>query len=920
MTMKTLWRVLVLLVVAVAGAHAQSAGSPGEIRGTITDASGSGMPGVSVVVLDKQTGNDYRAVSNGQGQYRVAGLPPASYRVTAKGAGSGGKVQQDVKVTAGTSAVVDLRMQDKTGAPKSAFVKPEWEPGSQPGTLDSQQITDLPSVQRDVVRFSLLLPAVSDSNTTVDNLDFRVKQAPQSGLSILGSNGRGNSVSVDGGEADNDTGGFRTTVSQEAVKELQVVGSNFPTAQGPVAGRSVNIVTQSGSNELHGGVFGFFGNDAMNAADPFSMTQALQPSQVFNPASPDLQGVPVKNGLSQQQFGGSVGMPLSKDKTYVFGSFEGLRRDAQDAVSLLRNTSLFRPESDAQNDQAAVINGLATLAGNPPVPCLTGQPALPAATCAAILTNILTINPVTSPLNAYLVNQFENNGGTFPYLTRDYLASLRMDNDFSKNDRFTVRFNFGHNQDEAPDSQIFNGFSRGSAIHSYDYAGQASWSHDFSPMTRNELRFQLAYSHFDVLPNQTGAAGLDIAGYANLGTDYYLPSRTGMTHAQFADNVAMTRGRHKLDLGIEEWIRRDNTDSSAFMPGRFVFGALPGGILSPCLQVPAACGLVGVNAATINALQSASLGLPQFYQQGFGLGAYSYTSPLTTVYAQDAFSLRPNFTLTLGVRYGLEANFGTLNTDENNVAPRVAFAWDPFNDHKTVVRGGYAIAYVPYNSQIADLVGLLGTVNYYRQIANIDIPLTGVPGNPALTSAAVFQTLFAQGKVQCTVPAPGDPACITPADLTQFGISITHSGALMPLTTLFSASANFRNAYSQQGEFGIEHELAGGLTVSASYVYVHTVGLPVALDSNLLTPPVTSVTLANGQPFSYHNWGALGCPASCFVDPTILQNNVYSSVASAVYQGGIFEARFDNELRTTPTARPSTMPPTTIPNMPRSTS
>src|SRR5258708_39601324 len=107
-----------------------------------------------------------------------------------------------------------------------------------------------------------------------------------------------------------------------------------------------------------------------------------------------------------------MGFPIKKDQTVMFIAFEGLRQNAQNAVPILTSTSIFRPNSG----QNAIISGLTAL-GATPVPCLTGQPALPAATCAGILNNILTINPATSPRNAYIINQFENNGGLFPYPT-----------------------------------------------------------------------------------------------------------------------------------------------------------------------------------------------------------------------------------------------------------------------------------------------------------------------------------------------------------------------------------------------------------------------------------------------------------------------------------------------------------------------
>src|SRR5258708_2891127 len=373
-----------------------------------------------------------------------------------------------------------------------------------------------------------------------------------------------------------------------------------------------------------------------------------------------------------------------------------------------------------------------------------------------------------------------------------------------------------------------------------------------------------------------------------------------MRRYEAADNLTMVRGHHTMKFGGYFLYRGNHSESHTFFPGRFVFGNLPGGIVTPCFQVPAACAtgpgvpLLSATPASINAIQSLSLGLPQFYQQGFGNPTYNYPRPWTAFYAQDTWQIRPNLTLNYGLRYELDAQYGDLRTYKKNFGPRASFAWGPFKDHKTVVRAGYGIFYSPVYGQIADVVQTLGVVNGNRQIAQVFCPLTGCGGG--LTSAAIFQTLFAQGKVQCTTPAPGNAACITPADLTQFGINITHSGPVPPLTVLFSAQPNYRNPYAQQAEVGIEREIAKGWSAALSGIYVHTIGLPVALDrNNLPGAPLQTVALASGATTTFHQWGAAACAVAvnnpCFANPALLQDNVYSSKGAALYEGVILEVR-----------------------------
>ncbi|MDE3169870.1 MAG: TonB-dependent receptor [Acidobacteriota bacterium] len=895
--MKRMW-IFVFAVCAslflLPNTHAQGVGASGDLTGTITDPSGAAIANAQVSVSQPDRGFQRATTTDETGEYRFTGLAPANYELTISASGFAAVAQKGVTVTIGQITVADFQLSvasvaqevEVTGAAPVVNV----EQAQQANSISDQYITDLPINRRDYLTFTLLAPGVSNATRLASDQDFRVKQTPQSGLSFYGSNGRGNSFTVDGGEANDDSGGVRLNVSQDAVQEFQINRSNYTAELGGASGASINIVTKSGTNNLHGSLYGYFRNDALDARDPFAFTQALQPGQIFNPAQPDTVGAPAKNSLNRQQFGGTVGLPIQKDKTFLFGSFEGLRQDAQNAVPILTDTAIFRPLSIPQNNQTAVINGLAAEGGTA-VPCLTGQPALPAATCAAILTSVLTVSSGAGPLKDFLINQFEGNGGLFPYATREYLGFVRLDHQFDEHNQLFVTYSYGHDREENPDVQSLTGFSRGSLTRGYDHTLQAAWFHQFSANFSNEARGQFNYHNFDVISNAPAEVGLDIPGFVSLGTNIFLPNYSILRRYEFADNVTLLHGHHTWKFGAEELIRGNHTEAHTFFPGRFVFGNLPGGILSPCLQVPAACGLAA-NPAFIDSLQSAALGLPQFYEQGFGNPVYNFSRPFTALYAQDSWSVASNLLLNVGLRYELDTQSGELGTDKDNFAPRISIAWDPFKDHKTVVRAGYGIFYSEIDAQIPDVVHTLGNYNNSRQISNFLVPLTGEPGNPGLTSAAIFQTLFAQGKVQCTTPAPGNAACITPANLTQFGINVSNTGALPPLTVLFAGQPDYQNPYSQQAELGVEREVAHGLSVSASYIYVHTQRLPVSIDTNLLPAPATSVPLANGGLATFRNWASPTCganPFACFVNPLILQNNVYESKASALFQGGIFE-------------------------------
>jgi Carboxypeptidase regulatory-like domain len=909
MRLFNLAKVLFVCLLISGLAHAQGVGASGGLKGLVTDPSGATVANATVIATDVAKGTKRTVSSDSNGEFQIPGLLPSAYSVTVSKTGFQSEIAKSLVVNVGQTVVQDFHMKlsqvSESVEVTTEVPVVETERTSQSDVINQQYIEDLPINRRDYLTYTLLAPGVSDSTHLASDQDFRVKQTPQSGLSFYGSNGRGNSVTIDGGEANDDAGGVRTTMSQEAVQEFQINRSNYGAELGGASGATVNIVTKSGGNAVHGSLFGFFRNDALDASNPFSLNQALTPGQVFNPAVP-INATHVKDSLNREQFGASIGFPIKKDKTFLFGAFEGLMQDAQNAVPILTSTSIFNPTGA---DQALI----GQLAAHPAaVPCLSvpGNPTappifLPGPTCAFALTSILTVNPFAAPnpflspghiaLNGFLVNQLETNGGLFNFNTRQYLASTRFDHQFSDKNQVFLRYSFGHDREESPDVQSLTGFSRGSSIHSLDHTLLASWFHQFSGKTLNEARVQYDYDDFNVLPNAPGEVGLDIPGTANLGNQIFIPSLTIMRRYEFADNFSVIKGKHALKFGGYELLRGNHTESHTFFPGRFVFGNLPGAVLSPCLQFPAACALTAP-ATQITPLQSASLGAPQFYQQGFGNPTYTYTRPLTSFYAQDNWSLKQNFTVNLGVRYEIDQQPSVLHTSYNNFAPRVSFAWDPFSDKKTVIRAGYGIFYSPIYGQIADVAQTLGVVNGVRQIAQIFVPLTGSPGNPALTSAVMFGNLFAEGKISpCTV-APGQAACITPADLTQFGIAVTHTGPVPPLSVVFSGQPNYKAPYSQQAEFGIDREIGAGFSVSLSGIYVHTIGLPVAIDQNdLTTAPITSVPLQNGSVASFRNFAGASCAGAgivtCFANPLLLQNNVYSSKGSALYEGGILEIR-----------------------------
>src|SRR5947207_2278837 len=588
-SIKILVAVSVCLLLAAGSAYAQGVGASGEITGTVMDPSGAVVPNATVTATEAQKGLKRTATSDSKGEYRLAGLPPSTYDVSSQLTGFRTSIQK-VVVTVGQSVILDFHLSVSQVSEQVEVTTEaplvEIEKTHQATTIDQQLIADLPINRRDYLTFTLLTPGVSDSTRMADNTDFRVKQTPQSGRALYGSNGRGNSVTVDGGEYNDEAGGVRFTLSQDAVQEFQVNRSNYTAELGSASGASINIVSKTGTNDLHGSLYSFFRNDALDARDPFAITQALTPGSAFSTTA---KGTATKDALQRYQFGGTLGFPLKKDKTFMFLSAEGLLRNEQHAVPLLTDASIFNPTAQ----QNALLSALAAR-GATSVPCLNGPGgARPANVCAAILQNALTVSPTTglqpinTALNNFVINQLEANGGLFPFNEREYLGSARLDHQFSDHDQAFLRFTTGHDVAQDPDVQALTGFSRGSTLRAYDITLQGSWFHQFSAKTLNELHLQGNYNNFSVLSNDPAGPGFDIPGFATLGGGIFLPAFTLGKRGEAVDNLTLIRGSHTMKTGFYGLLRSQHVDSHTFFPGRFVFGQLPGAVLSPCLAASA---------------------------------------------------------------------------------------------------------------------------------------------------------------------------------------------------------------------------------------------------------------------------------------------------------------------------------------------
>ena len=848
---------LLLLLSLAAQGWSQSNVSYGEIKGNVSDPSGALISGAQITIIDSQTGATRAASTDETGAYRILLVSPGTYSVRAENAGFQSQLRPDVQVTVGLTAAVNFTLAVNpivaTISVTDDLPVVEYTRSQQSDTFGESMIRNLPIDRRTYLSFTLLAPGVADSSALADNTDFRAVQAAHSGISFYGSNGRGNSITVDGAEANDLFGGVRPTLSQEAVQEFQINRSNYSAELGAASGGVINIISRSGGNDLSGTVFGFFRNHRLDAADPFAVGLIGGRTVRIKPPS------------DRQQFGGTLGFPIRRNKSFGFISFERQARDESSAVPVLTDVSIFDPTVE----QRAAIQTLAASTDPTPIACLPSSSTntfAPPAQCAAALTAALTSSPLTQEL-------FRQNSGAFPFRSTMTAFSGRLDHFTRPQDRLFFRYNYSLVHEDNQSTRALVGFSRSNNVRSLDHTAVGSWMHIFSSTLLNEFRLQGNYRRYEVISNDSFGPELNIAGYGFFNRDITLPSRTFERRYEFADNLTFARNRHRFKAGAVVLIRDEVSENHTFLGGRFSFGTLPGALLSPAL-----------GSVPITALQAFDQGLPQLYQVGFGDPAISSTNPFIAAYVQDSWNPTPGLTLDYGVRYERDVRRPPLPTDKNNFAPRFAFAWDPFDSHKTVVRGGYGIAYAPIYYQIDWVVNALNEINGERQIAQVLTTLNAA--SPFATNGPVniFRTLRNSG----VVGIPTSTRSVQQEDLTQFGIQVSHSGPRSPLTVLFRHDPDYKNAYSQQASLGIEHQIGADWSVSANYIFANTLGIPRSRDVNILPKPV--------GPSGIRSWtAAAGCTgsalATCFRDPSLLQENVYESTARAFYHGMILEVK-----------------------------
>lgn len=787
---------------------AQGTTALAQLNGTVRDTSGGAIAKASLTLREVDTNRQYTAVSNETGSYVVPNIPPGRYELSVEYTSFAKYTQTGIVLSVGQTATIDITLKIATAGEKvvvtmeTPVIEPTRTEVSQ--VINTEQIQSLPISGRLFTDFALLSPGVATGRTS---LQSTFTDPTTTRISFGGQRDLNNAVTVDGADNINTaTGSQRATPPQEAVSEFRVVNNSFGAEYGRALGGIVNIVTKSGTNELHGSVYDYLQNNSTNAKSILTL--------------------PGFNTLRQNQFGATLGGPLQKDKTFFFLNYEAQRRAQSPTYPGLLATNL------------AAINALKTSLGLAPE-------NLNVLKTADIDNGFIKIDHQLNSANRLSLRYSIQDGTDMNMLVGETLdgggigapssgrnGTLR---DQALVGTWTTQIN----------STFVNSVLGQWARRNYGFPGVTGQPNLDVP---NLLLFGHNFGAFDRYNESRGQFGDAVSWvkgkhYAKFGFDMnyirnfviwpgFTPSRD--IFPSLGDLLASSK---------PNW-------GSAPCPPPLV------GLVAPCIAAffwgaPIGPGPFNPNAASPSVSTNWQNAFRPDQAQNFFVSLnHSYWG----FFAQDQYRITPKLTLNYGLRWDFETGLGAfVNPDYRAFQPRVGFAYSP--DSKTVIRAGYGIFYDRY------------TLTFFFVSGPQRPPaITGLPkSNNMQTGTWLLNSMFLPTPLflPCT-PFPGGsctpyganlpPGTVPPPLLTSAFENLINNGSF-PNNSLFVQGGsvvdrNERKPYTEQSSLEINRQLGGGLSVSAGYMFVagHKLVRPVDLN---VGPPVGTVTGTNKDIYAF---------------------------------------------------------------------
>ena len=846
-----LFAAFLVCVVCLVSAHsAFGQATTGTISGTVQDVQGGIVPGATVNVRNLDT-NISRSLTTGEdGRFRFPGLPVGPYELTVEHTGFARYVRGPIMLLLNQDAVVNPALE-VAGATEKVTVTEDApllnttspEVGVR---FDERRLTDLPTLPppggggfRDVFAFALAAPGVSQLNS--GNTMF----AAGTNFSTNGSRPRGNNFMIDGQDSNEPvvTGRQQVMNNPEIVQEFRLITNQFSAEYGRAAGSVVSLVTKSGTNDFHGSAFWFHNDNALNSCSNLDKRAGLADPRFCSSLSGGREGAPFR---IEDQFGGTLGGPIWRNRTFFFGSVErwtdralgsgtsisGVPTEA--GKSLLQSSVGSRPQVAAL---LRFVPGAATQgthsSGNPTFAAYcVGGGTLP------FCSGSTRVDVPTGTITGSTASFFNN-----------WQASGRLDHTFNTRHSMGGRYLFSDSEQGGTGQATPPGLTTQNVAR--PQAMSVFLTSSFTPRVLNEFRVS-----WQRRSNKTSAADptsetipsieipeLGLTGFAAsasrtaIGLAVNLPQAAFTNTYQLQETIAWTRGAHALKCGLD--FRRVDLKSGffPFLRGRLTYPTSQAGLGLPAGTVSIQKFINDVAAvANINKPLSGGQAI-QYYR------SYDYF-----FFAQDTWQVHRTLSLSVGLRYEAPGNaLASLfpvsdaiqatnggdavfrldprpGRDLNNFQPRFGFSWNPktrdgswlrflTGGNRLVVRGGYART---NDYQFINLAQVVAT----------SFPFVGAVSRPGLTNA--FTTLPTLN------PNLSDPAALN-------------------LLTRTILDANFRAPIAEQFSLEIQRELDANTVFRVGYVGTKGTGLFQTIDGN----PTTRCAAPPGCPRVNPNAGVI---------------------------------------------------------------
>jgi hypothetical protein len=888
--LKRLWLLTVALCFGFSGpAWAQAQATTGQIAGVVVDQTGAAIANATVTAENPQTGFKQTTTSKANGEYVLVQLPVGNYKLTAEATNFASTTVENATVIVGRTLNVNLTLgvgavTGEVIEVTASGVSIQTTRSEADAIQNSTAIRNLPINGRRFQDFVTLAP-----NAQVEPRRQQISLSGQRG--IYGAN-----VNVDGMDYNQPffggiRGGERSnsafTIPQESIREFQVVSAGYSAEFGRSTGGTVNAVTKSGTNEFHGTAFYLI--RPQEAARTNDFFRAQEAEFVAQGITGKINAAP-----TQQQFGGSVGGPIVKNKFFFFFAYEQQR---------LRQTR------------------------------------------STAFPNLALVNPGTlTPSQRAVFDFYSNEQGNFEQTNDAWAPLLRLDWQLTSKNLLTVRYNFSYNRALNANSngpQIFpttnSSLANNGAERDRNNIGVVSLYSTLTPSLFNEFRFQFAREDRPRGSNSSRPTFNSFIG--NVGAVSFLPTTQYDTRTQFVNNLTVLAGNHTMKFGFEY--------SRVFANQLFGFNQFGSYSLIGANTTLAVINGVQVPVVPPGAPPTAQRGrfdVAANYTVQIGNRFTEYTVHQLAFFGQDSWRIRPNFTLNYGLRWegqynptpaanntalveavrsvqypidvpGLRRDPTQIPDVTNQYAPRVGIAWDPFNNGKSVFRANGGIYYAT-----TPLLLFADATNNFRTPAgnlSAQIPFALPAGfNQAAFDAspatAGYRAIMGTGAAPNTVFRQfllaginlnnfqlGALPTVTPAQLTQ--IANVLNQFLPAGATPFSLSAaaaplfiagDFRNPRSVQANFGYEYQVARGLTLGVDFSLINTVYLQRNRQLNLPAPRINPDNIP-GDISLRPIFNPTVAPFATRPNLGVGQLTVRESTARSLYRTMVLRAKFE---------------------------